>query len=126
LKDTIGPVAKATFEMHTEMFLNAARHGQLDNMRGVSSNVMTGQFGYFGTGAFNLLLDLQSMEKNNDKPQTVSIVDYDKNVESSFLKKKAATKNNACSLEAVEIDNKLSNTVVVKSVCQLDEYDMGF
>lgn len=126
LKDTIGPVAKATFEMHTEMFLNAARHGHLDNMRGVSSNVMTGQFGYFGTGAFNLLLDLQAMEKNNDSPQKVNHVDYDKSVENSFMAKKHASKNNICSIESVVIDNKLANTVAVKSVCQMDEYDMGF
>ena len=62
LKDNIGPIAKATFEMHTEMFLNAARHGHLDNMRGVSANIMCGQYGYFGTGAFNVLLDLDAME----------------------------------------------------------------
>jgi len=42
-KDDIGPIAKASFEETTEMFLQAARHGELDNMRGVSANVMCGQ-----------------------------------------------------------------------------------
>ena len=54
LNDDIGPVAKATFEVHTEEILSAARHGELDPMRGVSANVMVGQRGYFGTGAFQV------------------------------------------------------------------------
>ena len=36
-KDNIGPIAKASFEETTEMFLQAARHGELDEMRGVST-----------------------------------------------------------------------------------------
>jgi len=43
------------------MFLQAARHAEMDNMRGVSANVMCGQPGYYGTGAFDILLDLEKM-----------------------------------------------------------------
>ena len=32
------------------MFLKAARHAELDTMRGISANVMCGQEGFFGTG----------------------------------------------------------------------------
>lgn len=63
LNDNIGPLAKASFEMHMECFLNAARHGALDTMHGVSANVMTGQRGYFGTGAFEVLFDTQEYLK---------------------------------------------------------------
>ena len=56
--DDIGPIAKASFEETPEMFLKAARHGELDNMRGVSANVMCGQEGYFGTSAFEVVLDI--------------------------------------------------------------------
>jgi DNA-directed RNA polymerase II subunit RPB1 len=126
LKDNVGPIAKATFEMHTEMLLNAARHGHLDNMRGVSANVMTGQFGHFGTGAFNLLLDLEAMEAGNDNPEKVSFVDYDKEVESNFINRKDATKNMSCDTDAIVIDNKLAGTVVQSTACQQDNYDMGF
>ena len=45
------------------MFLKAARHGTLDNMRGVSANVMCGQEGYFGTSAFQVVLNLDEMKK---------------------------------------------------------------
>jgi len=55
--DNIGPIAKASFEETPEMFLNAARHAELDTMRGVSANVMCGQEGYFGTSAFQVILD---------------------------------------------------------------------
>ena len=90
--DNIGPIAKASFEETPEMFLKAARHGELDNMCGVSSNVMCGQEGYFGTGSFqtlldtlyfkkltqeykiseNIQLDYQSSYQNNDCNKTVS------------------------------------------------------
>jgi len=43
------------------MFLQAARHAEMDNMRGVSANVMCGQTGYYGTSAFDVLLDLEKM-----------------------------------------------------------------
>jgi DNA-directed RNA polymerase II subunit RPB1 len=62
LNDNIGPIAKATFEVHTEVLLNAARHAEFDHMRGVSANVMCGQNGYYGTNAFQLVLDMKEME----------------------------------------------------------------
>ena len=49
--------------------MNAAKRGELDTLRGVSANIMTGQEGYFGTSAFNVLLDLQmTMELNKPNP----------------------------------------------------------
>jgi DNA-directed RNA polymerase II subunit RPB1 len=59
--DDIGPIAKASFEETPEMFLKAARHAELDLMRGVSANVMCGQEGYFGTNCFKVVLDLEKI-----------------------------------------------------------------
>ena len=59
--DDIGPIAKASFEETPEIFLKAARHAELDLMKGVSANVMCGQEGYFGTGSFEVVLDLNKM-----------------------------------------------------------------
>ena len=59
--DNIGPLAKASFEETPEQFLKAARFGELDNVRGVSANVICGQEGYFGTSAFNILLDINKI-----------------------------------------------------------------
>ena len=61
--DNIGPIAKASFEETPEMFLKAARHAELDTMRGVSANVMCGQEGFFGTGAFQVILDIEQLQK---------------------------------------------------------------
>jgi len=60
--DDIGPIAKASFEMTPEMFLRAARHGELDVMRGVSANVMCGQEGAFGTNMFQVMLNMDAVE----------------------------------------------------------------
>ena len=61
--DDIGPLAKASFEETSEMFLKAARHGELDELRGISANVMCGQEGYFGTSAFQVYLNIPKMQK---------------------------------------------------------------
>ena len=71
--DNIGPIAKASFEETPEMFLNAAKHAEVDIVRGVSANVMCGQEGYFGTSAFQVILDYDKMsnldlETKIDKP----------------------------------------------------------
>ena len=139
LKDNIGPIAKATFEMHTEKILEAARHGHLDNMRGVSSNVMTGQFGYFGTGAFNVLLDLQTAEKTNPNPEDVSYTHYGRTIEKSIHQTKQERKNISCDKDTIFIDNHLSSEMNQNAAatnpatqgdtpCEVedDDYDMGF
>ena len=61
--DNIGPIAKASFEETPEQFLKAARHAELDTMRGISANVMCGQEGLFGTGAFQVVLDIEELQK---------------------------------------------------------------
>ena len=65
--DDIGPLAKASFEETPEMFLRAARHAELDNMRGISANVMCGQEGFFGTNSFQTILDIYKMRELGDK-----------------------------------------------------------
>jgi DNA-directed RNA polymerase II subunit RPB1 len=64
--DNIGPIAKASFEETPEMFMKAAKHGELDNMRGVSSNVMCGQEGFYGTSSFQVILDMDEMAMLGD------------------------------------------------------------
>jgi DNA-directed RNA polymerase II subunit RPB1 len=79
--DSIGPIAKASFEETPEMFLKAARHAELDNMVGVSANIMCGQEGYFGTGSMQLILDtdkFDTLEYDNDEEDNKTILeDYD-------------------------------------------------
>jgi len=61
--DNIGPLAKASFEETPEMFIKAAKHAEIDIMRGVSANVMCGQKGFYGTNLCDLYLDIQEFKK---------------------------------------------------------------
>jgi DNA-directed RNA polymerase II subunit RPB1 len=57
----VSVIAKASFEETPEMFIQAAKFAELDPVRGVSANTMCGQKGYYGTNAFEVLLDLDAM-----------------------------------------------------------------
>jgi len=121
LKDDIGPIAKATFEMHTEGFLNAARHGEFDAMCGVSANVMCGQYGKYGTNAFNVLLDMKEMVKL--QVADVVIKDQAKEIEKQFGFTEEST---GCSKNEIMIRNNISAIrAETAGVCD-DDYDMGF
>ncbi len=109
--DNIGPIAKASFEETPEMFLNAARHAELDTMRGVSANVMCGQEGYFGTSAFQVILDY-------DKITQLKVDDFEAEDSEALIEKGFDGYNNvddACSIDKLTINT----TANIKAV------DMG-
>jgi len=56
-KSNYGPLAKASFEEVTDQLFKSSMFGEIDNCKGISSNVMFGQEGYSGTGICDLLLD---------------------------------------------------------------------
>jgi DNA-directed RNA polymerase II subunit RPB1 len=120
--DNIGPIAKASFEETPEMFLKAARHAELDTMRGVSANVMCGQEGMFGTNAFQVVLDLEEMKKLEE------VVQYEKMNEADSIEKMFGGIENPddqCSSNKLMIQN---NVVSIKEVDlgQDNKYDPGF
>jgi DNA-directed RNA polymerase II subunit RPB1 len=120
LNDNVGPIAKATFEVHTEVMLNAARHGEFDHMRGVSANVMTGQYGNYGTGAFQLVLDMKEME-NLD---AFDITDKDSSIDDRFEKHSG---KNSCTKGDIMIQNNIANIQkeINGDICD-DGYNIGF
>ena len=59
-KSDIGPLAKCSFEESTEQIISASIAGELDNLDGVSANIMLGQIPKSGTGMFNILYDENS------------------------------------------------------------------
>ena len=121
LNDDIGPIAKATFEVHTEVLLDAARHADFDHMRGVSSAVMCGQYGNYGTGAFGLVLDMNQMRTLSDAVITTNDVDID----GQFGL--AQDRTDTCAKKDLEIQNNIVNIQIpdVAEVCD-DDYNMGF
>ena len=127
LNDNIGPIAKATFEVHTEVLLNAARHGEFDHMRGVSANVMCGQFGYYGTSAFGLVLDLNEMVTLKEAELAIESRDT-KEIERAFQLTNSVTAD-SCSTENIVIKNNIDvmkKNEKVEQCADEDGYDMGF
>ena len=119
--DNIGPIAKASFEETPEMFLKAARHAELDSMRGVSANVMCGQEGYFGTSAFQVLLDLDRLTEvsaeNWKEDNTQSIIDegFDD----------LAYNDDPCAISKLSVPNNIQNINTV-DIGDENDYDVGF
>lgn len=103
--DDIGPIAKASFEETPEMFLKAARHAELDPMRGVSANVMCGQEGYFGTSAFQVVLDIDKITQLS--VEKVAEEDDMSLIESAF--EGISISDDPCSLENLTIQSNVGN-----------------
>jgi len=121
LNDDIGPIAKATFEVHTEVFLNAARHADFDSMRGVSANVMCGQYGYYGTNSFNLLMDMKEMVKLQDV--TLDVKDTNNEIEKQFGFGEQSS--SGCSSNDIMIRNNISAIQKENIGVCTDNYDFG-
>jgi len=118
--DDIGPIAKASFEETPEMFLNAARHADLDPMKGVSANVMCGQEGYFGTSAFQVILDYDKITQI--KPDDLEENNVSKMIEDKF---EGYNDEDECSIKNLKINNNVSKINAV-DMGEDDGYDVGF
>ena len=85
----IGPIAKASFEEVMNIFTKAAIFAEKDNMKGVSSNILAGQFCKSGTNSFEILMDEDKLMEKIDIPDYVDadFIDInEKNVDSAFSK----------------------------------------
>jgi DNA-directed RNA polymerase II subunit RPB1 len=123
--DNIGPIAKASFEETPEMFLKAARHGELDTLRGVSANVMCGQEGYFGTSAFQLVLDIEKMKENTEEKEYLLESEPNNIIVSGRLDSMDET----CSFEHLNITNNINigGGGSIRDIGPIDdEYTLGF
>ena len=120
--DDIGPIAKASFEETPEMFLKAARHAELDQMRGVSANVMCGQQGFFGTSSFQVLLDLNKMIQDGEQPE-FEIENVEDEIEKAFA---LGDKEDMCGLDKLAINNTVSNIKKVDLGSVKSNYKVDF
>jgi len=119
--DDIGPIAKASFEETPEMFLKAARHAELDTMRGVSANIMCGQEGYFGTSAFQVVLDIDKITQLT--VETLVEEDDGQIIEAGFESMNVA--EDACSLTNLTIQSNVTN-LVASDMGGDDGYELTF
>jgi DNA-directed RNA polymerase beta' subunit len=120
--DDIGPIAKASFEETPEMFLKAARHAELDEMRGVSANVMCGQEGYFGTSCFQVLLDMNRMMKFSGEAK-YNVMDANDEIEAAF---EMENPDDACSIHNLSMNATISNIKKENLGNVMMSYDAGF
>ncbi len=120
--DNIGPIAKASFEETPEQFLKAARHAELDILRGVSANVMCGQEGFFGTAAFQVVLDIEEMQKLEASSE-YKYINVDEEIEKFFGD--AENPDDPCGLNKITIQN---NVITIKSenMGNDNSYNPGF
>ena len=118
--DDIGPIAKASFEETPEMFLKAARHAELDTMRGISANVMCGQEGFYGTAAFQVVLDINEMINLDEKYKYEYKANEDIIEESLFSG--LEEKEDACSKRQLEIETNVSN-IRMEEMGKDNDYD---
>jgi DNA-directed RNA polymerase beta' subunit len=120
--DNIGPIAKASFEETPEMFLKAARHAELDTMRGVSANVMCGQEGFFGTAAFQVVLDIEEMQKLEEVSEYRAF-NVDEEIEKFFGESKEPEDN--CSISKISVQNNVV-TIKAQNLGKDNDYNPGF
>ena len=120
--DNIGPIAKASFEETPEMFLKAARHAELDTLRGVSANVMCGQEGFFGTGAFQVILDIEEAQKL-DAVSEYKPVNIDDEIDKFFGN--IENPDDPCGINKIAIQNNVG-TIEAEDMGNDNSYNPGF
>ena len=119
--DDIGAIAKASFEETPEMFLKAAKHGELDNMKGVSANIMCGQQGYYGTNCFKVLVDNDFLM--SIKPHKVE--DEKESDEQALLNQISNETSNECSTNSLLIESSVSSIKSINNGTSND-YELDF
>jgi DNA-directed RNA polymerase II subunit RPB1 len=120
--DNIGPIAKASFEETPEMFLKAAKHAELDTFRGVSANVMCGQEGFFGTSAFQVILNIEEMQKL-EASSDYRLMDVNEEIEKFFGD--VQNPYDKCSTDKIAIQNNVT-TIHAEDMGEDNDYDPGF
>ena len=123
--DNIGPIAKASFEETPEIFLKAARHGEIDNMRGVSSNIMCGQEGYFGTASFQVVLDFDKVIELNKENSEEYIEKTDDDKIIAEFDKNLIDNKPECDINNLYISNDVNNVKKI-NMGNSDDYDLEF
>jgi DNA-directed RNA polymerase II subunit RPB1 len=121
--DDIGAIAKASFEETPEMFLKAAKHGELDNMKGVSANIMCGQEGYYGTNCFKVLADNDFLM--TIKPQEPSTHREEESDEQALLNQISSETPNECSTNSLLIESSVASIKNINNGSSND-YELDF
>ena len=123
--DNVGPIAKASFEETPKIFLEAAQFAELDIMRGISANVMCGQEGFYGTSAFQVMLDLEQMKLLQEA--RIQKLNEKDDVDKMFaeLSPDSGDAMDPCSTASITIKNNVAN-IKAADIGEDTDYNPGF
>jgi DNA-directed RNA polymerase II subunit RPB1 len=119
--DNIGVLAKASFEETADMLMNAAKHGELDVMTGVSANVMCGQEGLYGTNAFKVLLDMSEIGKMKPSAE-YKYLNREKELADMLKEGAIAADADECGVKNLSVQNGVVNIAGADMGEQNDDY----
>ena len=108
------------------MFLKAAKHGELDNMKGVSSNILCGQEGYYGTSSFQVMLDLKEVveiSKSHEQSELQNTIPDEEFIDKEFGE--IEDPNDICSLNNLSINIDINN-LKDSNMGTTNNYNPGF
>ena len=80
-------------------------------MRGVSSNIMCGQEGYFGTSSFQVVLDINKMKELDDiTPEFMNKAEL---LEKIYSTKRGVVESGKCSDKELKIESVITSETTV-------------
>ena len=100
-RNNIGPLAKCSFEETTDQLFKASIFGEVDNLSGVSSNIMMGQIPKCGTGDSEIIID-ETKLLNIPGDEEYELDDLDQWVKSDYCTENVGIEYNE---EGIEADN---------------------
>ena len=103
-RGNIGPLAKCSFEETTDQLFKASIFGEVDKLKGVSSNIMMGQIPKCGTGDTNILID-ESKLMDVYADEEVELGDMDSWVVEDYCSKNIGINFTADTVDEENIDN---------------------
>lgn len=62
-RSELGPLRKCSFEETVDILLEAGLFSETDHLTGITENIMVGQLAPFGTGCFDVMLDMDKVRK---------------------------------------------------------------
>jgi DNA-directed RNA polymerase II subunit RPB1 len=99
-KNEAGVLARSSFEETTKHMFNAAISGEIDDMKGVSANIMFGQKPPCGTGFVDILVDESLLPEGHDDGDVDPYSDAMARVD----EKLSVTRNTECRIEDIQMD----------------------
>ena len=91
LRSKNSPLSRSSFEESIENFLKSGIFSEVDNMKSISANIMTGKLSYTGTGICDLLIDTEMCFPTNENVGTYHMQNVYNNIYDSDVNSKINT-----------------------------------